>query len=81
MSALALKTEILRMAEIHENSWVKHDTNIGNYGYYEIDLIDMQEDNEWSFPAYLLLEGNWNDAIDWAETVNPLSFVKTVDTD
>lgn len=69
MSTLKLAAEIVRMANTHEKSWVSEPDNSFYLGHYEIDIIDMQNDNEWSFPAYLLLIGTWNDALDWATNI------------
>lgn len=64
-----LKNEILRMAEKHEKSWEESEQlpeNNSYFGHYTISLYSCKDDNEWSYPAYLLLKYNWNDALDWA---------------
>ena len=69
---LKLKEEILRMAAKHENSWdeAEPDPSINNsyFGHYTISLYDCKDDNEWSYPAYLLLSTSWSDALDWAHS-------------
>lgn len=42
-------------------------------GIYNVTLHDMAYEDEYSFPAYLMLSW-WNDALDWAE--NPQKYVK-----
>ena len=41
---------------------------------YAKPLVDMSDEDELSYPAYLLLTYCWNDALDWAD--NPKAYMK-----
>lgn len=63
-----LAKAVIDMAKRHNDSYDKEKCiNL-------IDFHDMAYENEYSFPAYLMLIGWWNDALDWAE--NPQKYVK-----
>lgn len=51
MSARELALEIKRMAMEYEDP----------------QKLAYSAHNEWSFPAYLMLDGWWNDALNWAD--------------
>jgi len=67
---MTLQKKILEMADRREAA--------SNYDVkerkYHITLRDMSHDDELSYPAFLLLEYCWNDAISWAE--NPSHFIR-----
>lgn len=59
-----LRETILSMAKRHEESY---DEEIKEH---KVSLADLSHENPCSFPAYLMLHGSWNDALDWANQVN-----------
>lgn len=69
-----LATCILEAAKMHEDSWQPAATHMAN-GKYALSIYDASckvcgtlynNVPELAQPVYLLLNGHWNDAIDWA---------------
>lgn len=66
MSTKDLARAIFDAATLHEDSYVAG--RVGHEGDYEISIHDasVQTGGEYARPVELLLELQWNDAIDWA---------------
>lgn len=67
--SIELARMVRNMAARHEDSWASQATESHPHGHYALDLADMSQETPLSYPVYLLLKYNWNDALDWADRV------------